>query len=153
VGNIAHPDYEWHDFAKIWQTPGEGEAFIEGQDAQSPEERAIGYEFLGVPHADALEMAAASDLTMGHCILDLYRSATPNPYHHWGPWAPTAAPGLVLHPTEDPFGNEVLAREVAGLLGAGFEPIGGAGHFWPYQAPDAAVAVLTSFWAGLAEAP
>ena len=153
VGNIAHPDYEWHDFAKIWQTPGEGEAFIEGQDAQSPEERATGYEFLGVPHDDALEMAAASDLTMGHCILDLYRSATPNPYHHWGPWAPTAAPGLVLHPTDDPFGNEVLAREVAGLLGAGFEPIEGAGHFWPYQAPDAAVAVLTSFWADLAPAP
>ena len=33
--------------------PGEGEAFIEGQDAQSPEERAAGYEFLGVPHDDA----------------------------------------------------------------------------------------------------
>ena len=59
----------------------------------------------------------------------------------------------MLHPTDDPFGNEVLAREVAGLLGAGFAPIEGAGHFWPYQAPDAAVAVLTSFWADLASAP
>ena len=29
VGNIVHPDYVWHDFAKIWQTPGDGEAFFE----------------------------------------------------------------------------------------------------------------------------
>ncbi len=43
------------------------------------------------------------DATMGACILDLYRSATQNPYQHWGPWTPTRAPGLVLHPTEDPF--------------------------------------------------
>jgi pimeloyl-ACP methyl ester carboxylesterase len=148
-GNLVHPDYVWHEFAKIWQTPGEGEAFFEGQDAQAPEERATGYEFLGVPHDDALEMAAAADLTMGHCILDLYRSATPNPYHHWGPLAPTVAPGLVLHATEDPFGDETLAREVASRLGAEFEPIEGAGHFWPYQAPDAAATVLTTFWAGL----
>jgi len=149
VANLAHPDYEWHDFAKIWQSPGEGEAFIEGQDAQAPEERAAGYELLGVPAEDALEMAAASDLTMGHCILDLYRSATPNPYHHWGPWTPTSAPGLVLHPTEDPFGDERLAGEVATALGAGFERLTGAGHFWPYQSPTAAATILESFWAGL----
>ena len=36
IGNIAHPDYEWHDFAKLWQTPGEGEAFVESQNAQAP---------------------------------------------------------------------------------------------------------------------
>lgn len=150
VGNIAHPDYEWHDFAKLWQTPGEGEAFIEAQDAQTPAERAAGYELLGVPHDDALEMATAGDLTMGRCILDLYRSATPNPHHHWGPWSPTSAPGLVLHPTEDPFGNEALAREVATAMGARFEPVEGAGHFWPYQAPEAGAAVLSAFWATLA---
>jgi pimeloyl-ACP methyl ester carboxylesterase len=149
VANLVHPDYEWHDFAKIWQTPGDGEAFIEGQEAQSPEERGAGYELLGIPHDDALEMAAAGDLTMGHCILDLYRSATPNPHHHWGPWAPTVAPGLVLHASDDPFGNEALASEVATALGAGFARIEGAGHFWPYQAPEAAAAVLEPFWAGL----
>ena len=150
LGNLAHRHYEWHAVAKLWQTPGDGEAFIRGQDAQSPEERAAGYELLGVPHDDALEMAAASDLTMGHCILDLYRSATPNPYHHWGPLTPTSAPGLVLHPTDDPFSDETLAGEVASVLGARFERIEGAGHFWPYEAPAAAVAVLEPFWASLA---
>jgi pimeloyl-ACP methyl ester carboxylesterase len=149
VGNVAHPAYEWHDFARIWQTPGEGEAFIEGQDAQPPEDRASGYELLGIPRDDALVMAAAGDLTMGRCILDLYRSATPNPHHHWGPWSPTVAPGLVLHATEDPFGDEALAGEVAAALGAEVARLEGAGHFWPCQAPDAAVGVLEAFWAGL----
>jgi pimeloyl-ACP methyl ester carboxylesterase len=149
VANIAHPDYEWHAFATTWQAPGEGEAFIEAQAGQPPDERAGGYEMLGVPHDDALEMAEAFDLTMGRCILDLYRSATPNPHHSWGPFSPTAAPGLVLHPTDDPFGEERMAGEVAASLGARFERIEGAGHFWPYQAPAAAVAVLEPFWASV----
>ncbi len=149
IGNIAHPDYEWHDFAKLWQTPGEGEAFVESQNAQPPEERASLFESMGVPPADALQMASASDATMGSCILALYRSATPNPHHHWGPWTPTSAPGLILHPTDDVFGDEKLAAEVAEALGARFERIDGAGHFWPYQAPDEAASVLESFWASL----
>jgi pimeloyl-ACP methyl ester carboxylesterase len=147
VGNVVHRDYEWHDFAKLWQTPGDGEAFVESQNEQPAEGRAAGFELMGVPGEDALEMAASSDATMGACILDLYRSATPNPFADWGPWSPTSAPGLVLHPTEDPFGNEALAREVAEQLGASVAPIDGAGHFWPYQTPDAAVAVLEAHWA------
>ncbi len=149
IGNIAHPDYEWHDFAKLWQTPGEGEAFVESQNALPPEERAPLFEAMGVPHDDALEMAAGSDATMGSCILDLYRSSTPNPHQHWGPWSPTSAPGLVMHPVDDIFGDEALAAEVADSLGARFERIEGAGHFWPYQTPEAGAAILQSFWASL----
>ncbi len=149
IGNIAHPDYEWHDIGKLWQTPGEGEAFVESQNAQTPKERASLFEAMGVPHEDALEMAAGSDATMGGCILDLYRSATPNPHHDWGPWTPTSAPGLVLNPTDDPFGDEALAAETAKALGARFERIEGAGHFWPYQAPEAAASILEPFWASL----
>lgn len=149
VGNIAHPDYEWHDFAKLWQTPGEGEAFIESQNALAPEDRAALFESMGVPHDDAVEMAAGSDATMGSCILDLYRSAVPNPHADWGPWMPTSSPGLILHPTDDPFGEERMAKDVADALGARFERVEGAGHFWPYQAPDAAAAVLQRFWSSI----
>ncbi|MDQ3389791.1 MAG: alpha/beta hydrolase, partial [Actinomycetota bacterium] len=78
-----------------------------------------------------------------------YRSSTPNPHQHWGPWSATSAPGLVLHPTEDPFGDEKMAAEVADSLGARFKRIDGAGHFWPYQAPDKAVPILESFWDSL----
>lgn len=149
VGNVAHPDYVWHAFAQLWQAPGEGERFVEGQAAVPVDERAVGLEAMGVPSADALEMAAASDLTMGGCILDLYRSAMPNLHHHWGPWSPSPVPGMVLHVADDPFGDEAMALEVAATLGARCERLDGAGHFWPYQAPQAAVEVLTAFWDSL----
>lgn len=146
VGAIAHPDYTWHDFAKIWQTPGEGEAFVEGQLAQSVEAQSAMYEGFGVPGGHARTMAEAYDATMGAAILDLYRSATPNPHAAWGPWRPTSAPGLVLHPTDDPFDDRAHATAVAEALGAGFAPMEGAGHFWPAQAPEAGAAVLETFW-------
>lgn len=149
VGNLAHPDYAWHAFAQLWQSPGEGEAFVASQDALLPQERAGGFEAMGVPPADALEMATAFDATMGACILDLYRSAVPNLHHRWGPLAPTTAPGLVLHPTEDPFSDDALASEVAAALGARFEHLPEAGHFWPHQAPEAAARLLEAFWASL----
>lgn len=146
VGNIAHPDYQWHDFAKTWQTPGEGEAFVHAQATTPAEERAPLFEAMGVPAHHALEMAQASDEEMGACILALYRSAVPNPHADWGPWSPTEVPGMVLHPTEDPFGDEGLAREVADQLGARFEVLPGVGHFWPYQAPEEAADALRRFW-------
>ncbi|MEO6204485.1 MAG: alpha/beta hydrolase [Mycobacteriales bacterium] len=149
IGNIAHPDYEWHDIGKLWQTPGEGEAFVEAQNAMSPQDRAGLFEAMGVSHEDALEMAAASDATMGTSILGLYRSALPNPHADWGPWSPLATPGLVLNPSDDVFGDERLAREVADQLGAQFAVIEGSGHFWPYQAPAAGAALLTAFWDAL----
>ena len=55
----------------------------------------------------------------------------------------------MLHPTEDPFGDGTLAREVADALGARFEPLDGAGHFWPYSSPEVAVPILESFWSSL----
>lgn len=146
VGNIAHPDYTWHDFGKLWQTPGAGEEFVASQNALSVAERAAVFATMGVPPEGALEMAEASDETMGACILELYRSAVPNPHADWGPWRPTSAPGMVLHPTQDPFGDAELARQTAAQLGARFVPLEGVGHFWPYEAPEPGVAALEQFW-------
>lgn len=150
VGNILHPDYVWHDFAQIWQTPGEGEAFFEAQNGSSPEERGAAFEVFGVGHDDAVAMAGWSDDVMAGCILDLYRSATPNPHSHWKEeWGPTTAPGLVLHPTEDPFGDEAMAAEVASSLGARMAALEGLGHWWALQDPAASAAALTRFWDSL----
>ena len=150
VGNVAHQDYVWHEFAKIWQTPGDGEEFFESQTKQPLEERAGMYEMMfGIPASDAVEMASAADGAMGRCILELYRSATPNPHADWCPWAPTSAPGLILHATEDPFANAEQAQAVAVQLGAQFATIEGVGHFWPYQGPEAAAAILERFWSSV----
>ena len=146
VANVMHPDYTWHDFARIWQTPGEGEAFFRDQQSASTEDRAAFFEASGVPHHDALALASVSDETMASCILDLYRSATPNPYAQWkDKWGPTSAPGLVLLPTQDPFGDETMSRQVAEMLGARHESLDGVGHWWPLQAPEVATTVLREF--------
>lgn len=147
IGNMVHPDYEWHDIAKMWQTPGVGEQSFEDQYAMSTEDRAALLESLGVPHHGAMEMAAALDPTMGSSILALYRSATPNPMAHWGPVEPPATPGLVLCATGDAFGDPAKAAESASNLGARFATVDGVGHFWPYEAPERVVPVLQSFWA------
>jgi pimeloyl-ACP methyl ester carboxylesterase len=150
VANIFHPDYVWHDFAQLWQTPGEGEAFFEAQNQATPEERAPIFESLGVPHADAVALAGESDETMASCILDLYRSATPNPHADWSDsWQPASAPGLVLHFTEDPFDNRQLAEETARVTGARFEVFEGLGHWWPLQGPETVADALVRFWDSL----
>jgi pimeloyl-ACP methyl ester carboxylesterase len=149
-GNLVHPDYEWHDFAKLWQTPGDGEAFFAAQEATPLDDRVAAFEAgLGLGADDARELAEAGDATMASCILDLYRSATPNPNADWGPWSPTVAPGLVIHTAGDPFSDERMARETSEVLEAGFEVLDAPGHFWPYQAPDEGAALLQRFWSTL----
>ncbi|ONI89640.1 hypothetical protein ALI144C_04700 [Actinosynnema sp. ALI-1.44] len=147
VGNILHPGYVWHPLAQIWQTPGKGEATISQMRATPPQDAATRYttEF-NLDIVDALEIVNGVDEAMGASILSLYRSATPNPHASWGPLKRTEAPGMVLHATDDRFSDEAKAQEVATALGARYQLIE-ANHFWPYQAPDQAAAILTEFWA------
>jgi len=149
IGNVFHPRYEWHSFAKLWQTKGEGENYFANQILLRPKERASLYEDSGLDPAQAIKMAGELDAIMARCTLDLYRSAMPNPHHQWGPWTPTNAPGLVLHAIDDPLGHEGLAREVAISLGARFKRIANSGHFWPCQQPTQTAAILKSFWASI----
>ena len=76
AAGLGDVDFEWHDFAKIWQTPGEGEAFWEGMLAVSPTDRSGALTASGVPEAEAIKAAEAITPAMAACILDLYRSAT-----------------------------------------------------------------------------
>jgi pimeloyl-ACP methyl ester carboxylesterase len=148
TANLLHPEYVWHDFAQIWQTPEAGEDFFRDQLAQAPADQGAVFEAFGVPSADAAALAGWADETMASCILDLYRSATPNCYATWGRQvAPTAAPGLVLLPSDDPFGNAAQSADVARMLGARHEVIAGSSHWWALQDPAQAAAVLNRFHA------
>jgi pimeloyl-ACP methyl ester carboxylesterase len=141
-----HPDYVWHDFAKIWQTPGDGEEFFANQLAAPTEAIAAVYESMGVPADKALVMAGWADETMASCILDLYRSATPNNHATWGAdLAVTQAAGLVLVANEDPFVDETLARDVAAVLGARVEVLEGLGHWWSLQDPARGAEAIAGF--------
>src|SRR5579859_1116774 len=75
AASIGDVEFEWHDFAKMWQTPQAGEEFWDQQLAASAEERAAGFELFGVPAGAALDMASHINRSMADCILDLYRSA------------------------------------------------------------------------------
>jgi pimeloyl-ACP methyl ester carboxylesterase len=150
VANLLHPDYVWHDFAQIWQSPGAGEDFFRDQLAQPSSDQGALFEAFGVPSADAVALAGWANETMASCILDLYRSAMPNCHATWGQQvAPTAARGLVLLPSDDPFGNAAQSADVARMLGARHEVLDGSGHWWALQNPDQAAAVLNEFHATL----
>ena len=150
IANVMHPAYEWHDFAKIWQTPGAGEEFMASQAGVPLSDLAAGYEALGIPAADIGTLVPFGDTVMASCILDLYRSATPRIFSSWGDsMAPTSAPGLVLHASDDPYGDQTLSSEVAALLGARQETLTGVGHWWALQDPDQAASVLNTFHASV----
>jgi len=150
VAGIAHPDYEWHDFAKIWQTEGAGEEFFANQAAGKPEDTAPLLQAMGLSEAAALKLARMSDPVMGTCILDLYRSATPNPHADWGEGLKASEkPCMVLTLTGDPFtGGTEPSTEVAKIWGAKevrFE----TGHFWPLQSPDEGARIINEFIASV----
>jgi hypothetical protein len=149
VAGGLHPDYVWHDVARIWQTPGEGEALVAQMVDGASDAGAI-YEAYGVPAEDAKRMGSWMDDTMASCILDLYRSATPNVAAHWmDVWGPTTPPGLVLAPSEEPFGDGTQSAEVARLLGARHQVLEGVGHWWPLQAPDLGTEAISAFHASV----
>jgi pimeloyl-ACP methyl ester carboxylesterase len=151
VAAAFHQDYVWHDIAQVWQTPGVGEVRTAAALAAGPGAFAGFLQAAGVPEADAVGIAAAYGETMAGCILDLYRSAVPNPYADWGAELSraAAAPGLVLQPTADGFDDPARSAEVAARLGARTERLDGLGHWWMLQDPAAGVAALRTFWASL----
>jgi pimeloyl-ACP methyl ester carboxylesterase len=149
AAGVGDVDFEWHDFAKIWQTPGAGEEFWDAQLNASLEERAAVFELSGVPHDGAMGLGAGVDRTMADCILALYRSAT-EVGKEWGPdFADVPKPGLVLVPAEDPFLVADSARAGARRAGASVTELPGVGHWWMLQDPKRGVAALQEFWATL----
>jgi pimeloyl-ACP methyl ester carboxylesterase len=148
AAGLGDLDFEWHEFAKIWQTPVAGEEFFAAQLALSPEEQAGVFEGFGVPHDQAMKMAGL-DQTMADCILALYRSAT-NVGKEWAPeFKHVPKPGMVIIPAEDPFLAEKLAAAAAANAGARTQQLAGVGHWWMLQDPAKGAAMLEEFWASL----
>jgi pimeloyl-ACP methyl ester carboxylesterase len=146
---IGTADFEWHDFAKIWQTPGAGEEFFADQLAASIEDRASVFEMMGVPHDEAVSLAGEIDQTMVDCILSLYRSAL-DVGREWSPdFRDIAPPGCVIIPSDDAFLSADGARAGAKATGARVVELDGLGHWWMLQDPARGAAALEGFWATL----
>lgn len=150
AATFGDADHEWHDFARLWQTPGEGEEFMSQTLAQPIEERAALLEASGVPRGDAVAMAREFDPTMADCILALYRSAVAVG-KEWSPdFRDIRARGVVLVSTEDPFTSPGGNRHAARQAGAGVVELSGLGHWWMLQDPAMGAAALEEFWSSLA---
>ena len=145
----VEPDFVWHDFAKIWQTPGDGEKFWDDLRVD-PAAAAVLLTSLGVPETQARQFADTLDEEMSDSILKLYRSATDIP-GDWGPGDMPAEPGLVIGGENDPFINADRTKRTAERLGALAVILEGAGHWWPLDAAERAAEALEKFWSGLPE--
>jgi pimeloyl-ACP methyl ester carboxylesterase len=149
AAGIGDIDFEWHDFAKIWQTPGDGEKFFEEQLAATPEERGTVFEMFGIPHDRAVTLASAVDPVMADSILALYRSAV-DVGSEWGPdFRDIPKPGLVIVPSDDPFLSLEGAKRAGNRAGASVSDLDGIGHWWMLQDPARGAQVLEAFWSSV----
>ena len=152
IAGCADPDYVWHDLAQVWQTPGDGEAFVEAMNSMPIDDRVAGFVDAGMTPDAARACAMATGPEMGRCILALYRSAAQPAMTEWGRELEQAErrPGLVVIATADQYtGGEVLARRSAERFGADVAVLEGLGHWWMLQDPPRAADALRGFLDGL----
>jgi pimeloyl-ACP methyl ester carboxylesterase len=146
AGLVDPEGFEWHDFAKVFQTPEEGEALVDQLLAQSPDERAALFTAEGAPHDLARKLAESIDRRMTDAMLTLYRSAT-TLHLEWGPdFVDVPKPGLVVIPSNDPFLQETSARDAAKRAGAQVAPLDGLGHWWMLTDPTRGASLLEDFF-------
>ena len=141
-GATVDRDYPWHDIAQIWQTPGEGERYMEEELTDE-----VGVPYLvenGVPQKFAEHNAWLTPGNKG-VILELYRSAV----HVGDEWQPdlerSVVPALVIWGREDPYvpldwGERLAERMKADLA------VLECGHWWPYERPAETAAALLARW-------
>jgi pimeloyl-ACP methyl ester carboxylesterase len=140
-------EYEWHQAAKVWQTPMAGERAME---AMTPARLRLALVAAGVPEADALESSGLVDATMKRCILTLYRSASQVGSEWEADLRGVTAPGLVLWGENDPYAPARFGRRLAERTGARFVSFPGCSHWWPLERPDEVVRELQRLWAEMA---
>lgn len=154
VAGIIHPEYEWHDMAQLWRTPGVGEDTIAAMMSAAVDDKVTLFESLGMPADIGRRVALANDEAMGRCILGLYRSAGREDLASvWEalPDAAASVPGLVIVPTADPYVDAELSYEVADRADAQTAPLEGLGHWWMLEDPDQAADALDAFWSGIGD--
>jgi len=148
IAGAADPEYVWHDMARVWQTPGQGEEFVDAMMSMSPVDRAAAFVERGMTQEAADACAAAAGPEMGRCILALYRSAAQPAMARWGHELEVAErrPALAIIATADPYtGGEVLSRRSAERFGAEVAVLEGLGHWWMLQDPVRGAEALGSF--------
>jgi pimeloyl-ACP methyl ester carboxylesterase len=145
-GAAVDTEYPWHPLAQVWQTPGEGEKYME--EELTPE---FGISHLvenGVPREYAERNIWLTDYGKDS-ILKIYRSAV----HIGAEWQPDLerleVPAMVIWGRTDPyvpleFGERLAARMQGELV------VLECGHWWPFECPGETAAALLRHWSASA---
>lgn len=153
-GGLIHAEYEWHDLARAFQTPGVGEQAVGAMTGGTPADRAERLTGFGIAPEAAARLAVAQNEEMARCILALYRSAAQPAMADLGRRlvGGERRPGLIVAPTEDDFaGTQPMYGEVAASLGARVLTLQGANHWWMFGEGVASAAdTLIAHWEGAA---
>ena len=152
IVGVFDPDYEWHQLAKVWQTPGEGEAAVAAMVEAPHEAKVARFAGRGMNPVVAGRVVPGIDATMGECILRLYRSAAQPALAKLGMGLEAAAarPGLAVLPSEDHMvGTDEQRHRAAARAGARVAVLDGLGHWWMTQDPERGARVLVDFWRSL----
>jgi pimeloyl-ACP methyl ester carboxylesterase len=146
---LLHPDYVWHDAAQGWQTPEVGEEMVAGMVALDADTFVQTFSALGMTEEVARSVKADINDDMARCILALYRDAAQPYMARLGERMFMAKPrnGLVIMAENDTFaGSTDMMEEVAGILDADTAFIGGVGHWWMCEKPEASAQMLLDHW-------
>jgi len=148
IAGLVHPDYEWHDMAQVFQTPGAGEEVVGAMAGMPSADLAAAYIEQGMDPAAAQSMAEALDGQMAECILGLYRAAVQPHLRELGDRVAEAQriPSLIINATDDAYVPSSLTPDVAGRLGSSVLNLDGQGHWWMLSDPATAAQGLISFW-------
>ncbi|MFD8542746.1 alpha/beta fold hydrolase [Streptomyces sp. NPDC059649] len=149
VLGIYDPEYEWHELARRWRTPGIGEADVAARFGGTVEERTAVLVERGMGRQVAARVAAGQNEAMGRAVLAVYRSTEPDVT---GPGLEleraAARPGLALLATADHLvGTEEQRRRAARRAGARVQVLSGLGHWWMTEDPVSGASALRAFWA------
>jgi pimeloyl-ACP methyl ester carboxylesterase len=144
-GATVDADYPWHPLARVWQTPGEGERYMEEELTDE-----FGITHLvenGVP----CEYAQRNVWTTPYgkdTILKLYRSAV----HIGAEWQPDlermTVPAMVIWGRTDPYVPLEWAERLAPRMHADLVVLE-CGHWWPYERPKETAEALLRRWAAV----
>ena len=141
-GAAVDIEYPWHSIAQVWQTPGEGERYME--EELTPE---VSVPYLienGMPSEYA---ERNSWLVPGNkeCILALYRSAV-KIGEEWQPGVEQIElPSMVIWGRQDPYVELSWGERLASRMHAELVVLE-CGHWWPYEQPRETAQALQRLW-------
>jgi pimeloyl-ACP methyl ester carboxylesterase len=153
VLGLFHEKMKWHEWALVWQTPGDGEAWFDNLISTSRDDLVTLFQAMGIPEPQAGQVVDSIDAEFARCVLALYRSAVPEQMGAWREGIVRAGekPGLSIKATADPYtGGEIdLGLSIAERIGARTARLEGQGHWWMLGDPAGGARMLEEFWASV----